>query len=103
MTSSWRRPAALLILALAIRLLALAVAAVLGAFPEYWEPEVLARNVLDGRGYVYPELHTMYHAYMEPLYPGFVIGVYAASGRSERGNGKNSFSSAAETVSTCNS
>src|ERR1700737_1154983 len=29
--------------------------------------------------------------------------VYAASGRSERGNGKNSFSSAAETVSTCNS
>ncbi len=27
----------------------------------------------------------------------------AASGRSERGNGKNSFSSAAETVSTCNS
>src|SRR6266404_5904267 len=31
-------------------------------------------------------------------------GVYsAASGRSERGNGKNSFSSAAETVSTCNS
>ena len=28
---------------------------------------------------------------------------YAASGRSERGNGKNSFSSAAETVSTCNS
>ena len=30
-------------------------------------------------------------------------GVYAASGRSERGNGKNSFSSAAETVSTCSS
>src|SRR6202047_3634606 len=28
---------------------------------------------------------------------------YAASGRSERGNGKNSFSSAAETVSTCSS
>lgn len=27
----------------------------------------------------------------------------AASGRSERGNGKNSFSSAAETVSTCSS
>jgi hypothetical protein len=27
----------------------------------------------------------------------------AASGRSERGNGKNSFSSAADTVSTCNS
>ena len=27
----------------------------------------------------------------------------AASGRSERGSGKNSFSSAAETVSTCNS
>src|ERR1700716_2329303 len=37
------------------------------------------------------------------------VGIYrhrdysAASGRSERGNGKNSFSSAAETVSTCNS
>src|SRR5260370_195692 len=30
-------------------------------------------------------------------------GIYAASGRSERGNGKNSFSSAAETVSTCSS
>jgi hypothetical protein len=30
-------------------------------------------------------------------------GSYAASGRSERGNGKNSFSSAAETVSTCSS
>ena len=30
-------------------------------------------------------------------------GYSAASGRSERGNGKNSFSSAAETVSTCNS
>ena len=29
-------------------------------------------------------------------------GPYAASGRSERGSGKNSFSSAAETVSTCN-
>src|ERR1700732_3194412 len=28
---------------------------------------------------------------------------YAASGRSERGSGKNSFSSAAETVSTCSS
>src|SRR5579883_310254 len=32
-----------------------------------------------------------------------VSGYSAASGRSERGNGKNSFSSAAETVSTCNS
>ena len=30
-------------------------------------------------------------------------GTYAASGRSERGSGKNSFSSAAETVSTCSS
>ena len=30
-------------------------------------------------------------------------GYSAASGRSERGSGKNSFSSAAETVSTCNS
>src|SRR5665213_4020017 len=30
-------------------------------------------------------------------------GYSAASGRSERGNGKNSFSSAAETVSTCSS
>ena len=30
-------------------------------------------------------------------------GYSAASGRSDRGNGKNSFSSAAETVSTCNS
>src|SRR6266478_4791539 len=29
--------------------------------------------------------------------------IYAASGRNERGNGKNSFSSAAETVSTCSS
>ena len=82
MTSSWRRPAALLTFALAIRLLALAVSAVLGTFPEYWEPEVLARNVLEGHGYVYLKLHTTYHAYMEPLYPGFVIGVYAVSGRS---------------------
>src|SRR5450432_1972818 len=30
-------------------------------------------------------------------------GYSAASGRSERGNGKNSFSPAAETVSTCSS
>src|SRR5262249_54833087 len=30
-------------------------------------------------------------------------GYSAASGRSDRGNGKNSFSSAAETVSTCSS
>src|ERR1700758_3626665 len=29
--------------------------------------------------------------------------LYAASGRTERGSGKNSFSSAADTVSTCNS
>lgn len=82
MTLSWRRAAALFVLALATRLLALAVAVALRAFPEYWEPEVLARNVLEGRGYVYPALHTMYRAYMEPLYPGLVIGVYAATGGS---------------------
>jgi 4-amino-4-deoxy-L-arabinose transferase-like glycosyltransferase len=81
-TSAWQRAAALLALALAIRLLALVVAIALGRFPEYWEPEVLARNVLAGHGYVYPALGTLYHAYMEPLYPGLVIGVYALTGGS---------------------
>ena len=50
-----------------------------------------------------------YRSGEKPQFVGRDIGIdrhgryYAASGRSERGSGKNSFSSAAETVSTCNS
>ena len=82
MTPWWRHAIGVGALALAVRLVVLAAGVGLGAFPEFWEPEVLARNVLAGRGYIYPEMNTLYHAYMEPLYPGLVVAVYALTGGS---------------------
>ncbi|MBM4441154.1 MAG: glycosyltransferase family 39 protein [Candidatus Rokubacteria bacterium] len=80
MTAAVRGPLGLFLLALAIRLGALVVAANTGTFPDFWEPDVLARNLLAGHGYVYPELGTWYRAYMEPLYPGLVAAVYLVTG-----------------------
>ena len=82
MTRAWRLPLLLLLLAVVVRICALGVAAAGGRFPDFWEPEILARNLLAGRGYVYPELNNLYRAYMEPLYPGLVAAVYLVTGGS---------------------
>lgn len=73
---------ALGLVAVALRALALGAAVLGGRFPEFWEYEYIARNLLDGRGFVFPHMGGEYHAYAEPLYPWLVAAVYAVSGRS---------------------
>jgi len=63
--------ASLFALALAVRLLALAVIP-----PQFWEYEVIATNLLEGNGFVYPHLGTLYRSYCEPLYPALAAFVY---------------------------
>lgn len=50
--------------------------------PDVWESEVIATNLLAGRGFIYPFLGTVYHSYMEPLYPGLCAAIYALTGHS---------------------
>src|SRR3954471_24250079 len=50
--------------------------------PDVWESEVIATNLLAGRGFIYPFLGTIYRSYMEPLYPGLCALVYAGTGHS---------------------
>jgi hypothetical protein len=69
-------------LVLAICLLAAAVRiAAFVAFdrfrhPEVWESETVATNLVEGRGFTYVTLGTVYRSYMEPLYPGLCALVY---------------------------
>lgn len=65
--------------ALGVRLAALGLAAGTGRFPEFWEYEYLARNLLAGRGFVYFHMGIDYRGYVEPLYPFLVAGVYAVT------------------------
>ncbi len=69
-------------LAFIVRLAALAVARWTGRFPDFWEYEVIARNLLSGHGFVYRyrPMGLERHAYVEPLYPLFVAAVYAVTG-----------------------
>jgi len=48
--------------------------------PEVWESETIATNVLEGRGFTYTTLGTVYRSYMEPLYPGLCALVYRLTG-----------------------
>ena len=66
--------------ALAVRLLALGVAHATGRFPEFWEYETIARNLLAGHGFVYTHMGLERSAYVEPLYPFLVAGVYLVTG-----------------------
>jgi hypothetical protein len=77
-----RSDVGLWLLAAAVRAAAFGLAVVEGRFPEFWEPEYMARTLLDGHGLVYPYMGGEFRAYLEPLYPIFVAAVYAISGRS---------------------
>ena len=65
-----------------VRLAALGVAMATGRFPEFWEYESLSRNLIDGKGFLYFHFGTDYRAYVEPLYPWLVTGVYLIAGDS---------------------
>jgi 4-amino-4-deoxy-L-arabinose transferase-like glycosyltransferase len=69
-------------LAVIVRLAVLVVARWTGRFFDTWEYEVIARNLLAGRGFVYPFMGVERHAYVEPLYPFFVAAVHAVTGHS---------------------
>ena len=69
-------------IAFVVRLAVLAVAWRTGRFPNFWEYEVIAHNLLAGRGFVYTHMGLERHAYVEPLYPLFVAAVYLVSGAS---------------------
>ncbi len=69
-------------IAFVVRLAALMLAARIGRFPEFWEYEVIAHNLLTGRGFVYTHMGLERHAYVEPLYPLFVTAVYLVTGAS---------------------
>lgn len=63
--------------ALAVRVLALAAAMATHRFPEFWEPDTMARNVVNGRGLLYRSMGVDRWAYHEPVYPFVVAAVYA--------------------------
>lgn len=47
--------------------------------PEVWEYEQIAQHLLNGEGFIYGHMHTVYRSYCEPLYPWLVAAVYALS------------------------
>lgn len=47
---------------------------------ETWEYEIIAKNFLEGKGFIYPQLGVNYRSYCEPLYPVFCIFVYLLTG-----------------------
>ncbi len=59
-----------------MRLAALAVAYGTQRFPEFWEYDIVARNLLAGRGLRYTWLGIDRQAYAEPIYPFVVAVVY---------------------------
>ena len=50
--------------------------------PEFWEPETVAMNLLQGKGFVYPFYGTVYRSYIEPLYPLMCALIYALTNHS---------------------
>jgi 4-amino-4-deoxy-L-arabinose transferase-like glycosyltransferase len=80
--TSGRVRGALFLGALAVRLAALGFAIATGRFPELWEYEHLARNLISGKGFLYFHMGTNYRVYVEPLYPWLVAGVYLITGHS---------------------
>jgi len=64
------------LLAVLVRLL---FAVIIGRFwhIETWEYETIADHLLQGHGFIYGHLHTLYRSYCEPLYPFLVAGIYA--------------------------
>ena len=73
--------AAVCVLAAALRLMGF-VATDRFRHPEVWESEVVATNLLEGRGFVYETLGTPYRSYMEPLYPALCAAVYRVTNHS---------------------
>jgi 4-amino-4-deoxy-L-arabinose transferase-like glycosyltransferase len=69
-------------LAFVVRLIVLVMARWMGRFFDTWEYEIVARNLLAGRGFVYPFMGIERQAYLEPLYPFFVAAMHAATGGS---------------------
>ncbi len=51
--------------------------------PELWEYESIAKNILQGTGFVFKHFGTSYRSYCEPLYPYFVAAVYFISRHSQ--------------------
>ena len=82
-----RAPVILFLAALLVRLAALAYTVATARFPEFWEYEVIARNLLAGRGFLYPFMNVEHWAYVEPLYPFLVAAVYLLTGHSVIGLG----------------
>ena len=77
--SSW----GIFLAALGIRLLA---GAWLGHFshPEGWEPEIIANNLLAGKGFLYDgHLGLSYRAYLLPAHPFFCAAVYRVTQHSQ--------------------
>lgn len=70
----------LFLAAFAARITVLAVARATGRFPEFWEYETIARNILAGEGFVYRLMGIPHVAYVEPVYPFFVTAVYFVAG-----------------------
>ncbi len=64
---------------------AAAAAAATGQFssPQRWEYSQIARNILEGRGFVYDYLGTPYHFYGPTLYPVLLAGILKISGGME--------------------
>ena len=77
---------AVCILAAALRLLAF-VASDRLRHPEVWESEDVATNLLEGRGFTYVTLGTVYRSYMEPLYPALCALVYRVTNHSYQAMG----------------
>ncbi|MBI4246939.1 MAG: glycosyltransferase family 39 protein [Candidatus Rokubacteria bacterium] len=75
-----RARAVLFLGALGVRLAALGASIATARFPEFWEYEHIAQNLLHGRGFVYAHMGTDYRAYVEPLYPWLVTGTYLVAG-----------------------
>jgi hypothetical protein len=72
---------AVCVLAASLRLLAF-VASDRLHHPEVWESEDIATHLLDGRGFTFVTLGTVYRSYMEPLYPALCAAVYRVTNHS---------------------
>lgn len=71
----------LFILSLALRLIWIFIAGS-HTHPQIWEYEVLANNLLDGRGFVCTHLGTVYKSFASPLYPFLCAFVYLITNHS---------------------
>jgi len=47
--------------------------------PQEWEYEVVATNLLNGKGFIYTHLNTVYFSIVQPLYPFFCAVIYFVS------------------------